>query len=158
MKKNRKPESFLQKPIYPGGIQAMKAFIQRHLRYPEAARIDKVNGTVRLRMNINHQGKVTSTKIISSLGYGCDEEADRVVRLLQFEVPKQRKLRPKFHKTINIHFRYKEEQKPSPPLQPKQVKTSTQLSYTISKEKPDSEEVQDDSKKSNGGYSYTIKF
>ena len=82
----------------------MRDLIGKELQYPPEALEAKIEGTVFLRYNIDHKGKVTSSKILSSLGYGCDEEAQRIVKKFNFEVPKgPRKLKIKFHKTIKIH-------------------------------------------------------
>ena len=149
MKKERKPESFLQKPSYPGGPKAMRAFLSQHIRYPEAARAEKIEGTVRVRMDIDYQGKVVATKVLSGLGYGCDEEAQRIVSLLKFQIPKLRKIRATFHKTINIHFRYTKE---APTTAPQQ------LNYSLTKSaSPPAEDTKEDQKKG-GSYDYTISF
>jgi protein TonB len=105
-----------------------------------------VEGTVRVRYEINYEGKVVSTKILSGVGHGCDEEAIRLIKLLKFEVPKHRKMKVAFHKTTNIHFRI-------PKVQPKaQTKTITYQYQASSK--------QEDSKieKGSSGYGYTIKI
>lgn len=144
MKKERKPESFLRKPTYKGGPKAMRSFLAENLRYPAQANEHKIEGTVRLRMDINHQGKVISTKVLSGLGYGCDEEAERVVKLLKFEIPKLRKIRATFHKTINIHFRRPQQKDASP----------SAVHYTITPSKTSSSEDDD----SSNGYEYTINW
>ncbi len=151
MKKERKPESFLRKPTYKGGPKAMRAFIGENLKYPHAARAAGIEGTVRLRIDISHQGKVTATKVLSSLGHGCDEEAIRVVELLRFEIPKLRKLRAVFHKTINIHFRLAANEKENP--------STGQIQYTVSpaKTSPKQEDDQKDTPEG-GGYEYTISW
>jgi protein TonB len=141
MKKERKPESFLQKPSYLGGPKAMRKFLSQNIRYPEAAKTEKIEGTVRVRMDIDHQGTVIGTKILAGLGYGCDEEAQRVVKLLVFQLPKLRKIRATFHKTINIHFRYPQEAPVSP------------LNYTVTQSKA---EAPDEDQASGSSYSYTI--
>ena len=105
MKKERKPEHFLSKPIYEGGQKAMREFISKNLTYPKQALDSEVEGTVKLRYDINYQGKVVGAKILKSLGHGCDEEAIRLVHLLKFKVGKIRKVKVLYHKTINIHFR-----------------------------------------------------
>ena len=151
MKKERKPESFLRKPTYKGGPSAMRKFIGENLRYPAGAKAQQIEGTVRLRMDINHQGKVIGTKVLSGLGHGCDEEAQRVVKLLKFEVPKLRKIRATFHKTINIHFRLKKTKETKPPT------TSTQIQYTVTPQK-DSPTHKKNEDSSSGGYEYTINL
>ena len=90
MKKEKREKDFRKKPIYPGGNSALKQFIKDNLQYPEEALKNKVEGGVIVQFTIDHLGKVTHTKVISGLGYGCDEEAQRVIRLLTFEVPKNR--------------------------------------------------------------------
>ena len=145
MKKERKPESFLQKPSYPGGPKAMRKFLSQHIRYPASARAEKIEGTVRVRMDIDYQGKVVGTKVLAGLGYGCDEEAQRVVKLLSFQLPKLRKIRATFHKTINIHFHYPKEA-PAP---------ATELNYAITSSKT---EVVEEDKDSGNAYNYTISL
>lgn len=148
MKKEKRPQDFTDKPTYPGGLEAMRAFIREHLKYPEEARAAQVDGTVRLRMTINHLGKVVKTKVITSVGYGCDEEAERIAKLFQFTAPRKARLRARFHKTVNFHFRY-----PGASDQPgQQSQAAMQLRYTI---KDQQKEQPEGGKK---GYSYTIKL
>lgn len=104
MKRERKDKDFIHKPSFPGGAQGMKIFVREHLKYPEAARAAGIGGVVTIRISIDQSGAVTDTKIIAGLGYGCDEEAARVARLMRFDVPPNRGLRLIFHQTINIHF------------------------------------------------------
>lgn len=105
MKREKKAQNFIKKPYYEGGMTAMKTFIKQHLSYPKAALDQKIEGTVYVRYTINYKGKVIDTKIIAGIGHGCDEEASRLVRLLEFNVPRNRKLKAVFHKTLQIHFR-----------------------------------------------------
>ncbi len=113
MRKEAKDKEFIKKPVYKGGPKALQKFIGQHLRYPEEALEKKVEGTVFLNYDINHEGQVTGARVIKGLGYGCDEEALRLVKLLKFEVPKNRGVRVVFHKNIQIHFRLpKEKEKP----------------------------------------------
>ena len=105
MKKEAKDKHFIKKPIYEGGPKAMKKFIAKNLRYPKEALENKIQGTVYVRFDINRKGKVTDAKVIKGIGYGCDEEAMRLAKLLKFEIPKNRGVRVVFHKNIQIHFR-----------------------------------------------------
>lgn len=152
MHKERKDKHFIKKPIYPGGLKAMRDLIRKELKYPKEALEAKVEGTVYLRYNIDHNGHVTSSKILSSLGRGCDEEAQRIVNKFKFEVPKgPRKLKVKFHKTIKIHFRLPKESPKQIEVKPQ--KNQTQITYTI-KSTPKTSTPPQKPK----GYSYTIKF
>ena len=105
MKKERKDKHFIKKPVYPGGLKLMRSFITENLRYPKKAIEHKKEGTVRLKYDIDYKGNVTEVYVLSSVGYGCDEEAIRLVKLLKFHVEKTRKMRVVFHKTIQINFR-----------------------------------------------------
>lgn len=146
MKKGKKDQHFIKKPYYEGGMSAMKSFIKQQLSYPELAKAKKVEGIVYVRYTINYKGKVIDTKIISGVGYGCDEEASRLVKLLEFNVPRNRNLKAVFHKNLQIHFKLPLEkskktntQVPTPNLQYhftstpkiKSTKTAKKVSYTI---------------------------
>jgi protein TonB len=105
MKKEKKEKHFIHKPIYPGGNKAMKELVARELKYPKEALEHKIEGVVRVRYTIDKDGKVIKTQVIMHLGHGCDEEAERIVKLFKFTVPKNRKIKVHFHKTINIRFK-----------------------------------------------------
>jgi protein TonB len=113
MHKETKDKDFLRKPIYKGGQKALRKFIGDNLRYPPEALENKIKGTVYVKYTIGQKGNVTDAKVVSGIGHGCDEEALRLVKLLHFEVPKNRGLRVLFHQNIQIHFRLpKVENKP----------------------------------------------
>lgn len=120
MQKNRKPESFIKPPTYPGGKKAMDEFIRTNMRYPEEAIQHKVEGTVMVDYDIDAFGKVVATRLKHGIGYGCDEEALRLVSLLQFSKKKYQGVRVLFHQTLGIHFRLNTAIKP-----PEQSQTIT---------------------------------
>ncbi len=153
MKKETKDKHFVKKPYYVGGNDALKKFINENLKYPKKAMEKGTEGTVILRYEINHKGKVVGAKIISPLSKACNDEAIRVVKLLEFQVPKTRKARLTFHKTIQIHFRKPKEQ----PKKVAPVEQQVQYQITPSK-KVESPSEQPLPKPSSGGYSYTIKI
>lgn len=138
MHKEKKEKHFIQKPQYPGGVKAIRAFIREQLQYPREALEARVEGTVILHYSVDFRGTVTDVRVVSGLGYGCDQEAVRLVQLLKFEVPKTRKLRVKFQKTIQIHFRL-----PSAP--------EIQYNYQVG-QKPTEEET------GSSSYFYTIEW
>ena len=129
MAKERKDKHFIKKPVYEGGLRAMRAFIRAELNYPKEALKEKIEGTVYVKYSINHLGKVIDTKVISSLGYGCDEEAERIIRLFQFKVAKTRGIKVTFHRSIQIHFRLPKI-KPSSAVQSVHYHYTTCLLYT----------------------------
>lgn len=129
-----KDKHFLKKPIYEGGKEALFAFIKANLKYPKEALENKIEGVVIVRYTINKDGKVIKTEVKNSLGYGCDEEAQRVVRMLKFHVPKNRKLKVLFHKKIHIRFSLPKKKSISKEIQisysgTKKEESKTGLSY-----------------------------
>ena len=137
MKTERKDKHFIKKPIYPGGNKALKELIKQELKYPKEALEKKIEGVVRVRYTIDKNGKVTKTQVMVHLGHGCDEEAERVVKLFKYNVPKNRKIQVHFHKTINIRFKLPKkpeiklvyEQKPKPSEESKPLTYSYTISY-----------------------------
>lgn len=148
MHRETKDKHFVKKPYYEGGPTALKAFITKNLKYPEEARKNEVEGTVHVRYTISQKGKVTDTKVIAGIGHGCDEEAQRLVRLLKFTVPKNHINKVKFHKTIHIHFR----------LPKKKAQAGTSYQYTITSSDAEKKDNTGKQPPSKGGYSYTIKL
>jgi TonB family protein len=127
MAHEKKQKHFLNHPVYPGGQKALTEFIYGQLRYPAAAFEAGVEGIVLVEYDIDYQGKVVDTRVIQSVGHGCDEEACRVVRLLRFEVKKNRGVRVLFHQKARIQFK-----KPVPPPPVALPPTAPQqVTYTI---------------------------
>ncbi len=105
MKKERKDKDFIKAPYLEGGKAALEAYVKKELRYPKEALEAKVEGTVSVRYTVDYKGKVIEASIISPLGHGCDEEALRIVRSLNFKVPNDGKIKSKFSRKLHIHFR-----------------------------------------------------
>lgn len=146
--KDKKKPLFIHQPEYPGGPKALTKFIYDNLRYPESALESGVSGTVVVDYDIDYQGNVTATRVLQGLGHGCDEEACRVVRLLKFDVPKNRGMRVLFHKKARIQFK-------KPAAQPALATTpQMQVNYTLSTPKPSEKEE----KPATTTYNYTIQF
>ncbi|MBR9920323.1 MAG: energy transducer TonB [Bacteroidetes bacterium] len=145
MKKEKKDKHFIHKPIYEGGLKAMRQFISKNMQYPEKAKEHKIEGTVVIRYTINFKGKVVETKVVKSLDPECDQEAVRLVKLLRFYVPKNRKKKLKFHKRIQIHFRL--------PKEKPQEKIS-EISYTVTPAKKEEGTPKKEDK--SGGYTIFI--
>jgi len=138
-----KEKKFIHKPYYPGGKDALRSFIRAQKRYPAQAAQNQIKGVVRIKMTIDLKGNIIRTKLIKKLGYGCDEEAIRVVEMLKYKVPHTRKLKGTFNKNINIHFG---------PRAKVNTSKSTPYKYTISKK----EESKSSSKSTS--YHYTINW
>lgn len=153
-KPSRKPNSFLNKPVFEGGIKAMRELIKANLKYPKEAIKGKIEGSVKIRYDIDYKGNVIKTKVIKGLGHGCDEEAQRLVRLFKFKIDKTRKVRVIFHKNIQINFKLPKE-KPKPANSPSKQKMSIQYKVT---QKPNVKNPNEGEKEGGSSYSYTINI
>jgi len=69
-------------PEFVGGDQAMIAFINENLKYPEEAKKNNISGAVLVSFNVLVSGELTDVKVQQGIGYGCDEEAVRIVKLM----------------------------------------------------------------------------
>lgn len=81
-------------PVYPGGAQALGLFFLENIKYPEAARVKQLSGTVLVTATVNADGSVTNPVVAKSLSPECDAEALRVVPLLTGWQPAMRRGRP----------------------------------------------------------------
>jgi len=99
-----KSKNFIKKSEYPGGGVALKKFVKQTLRYPKEALLHRVEGSVYLKYEVNETGKVHSISVVNGLGYGCDEEAIRIIGLLKYSQVKNRgmKVNTKFRLTIRF--------------------------------------------------------
>ena len=131
VKKHRKPGSFIPAPSYPGGNEALKKFVGQNLIYPPEALQKGVQGTVRVKFEIDHKGNVSRPEIMDGLGYGCDEEARRIVSILKFEATKVSGLRVIHHKTLNINFRLPPKPSITYSFKPSENKGGTPGGYII---------------------------
>ncbi len=146
----KKSKHFLKQPAFPGGPRAMTQFIYQHLRYPPAAAEARIEGIVLLEYEIDFQGQVGEVRVMQSLGHGCDEEAIRVIRLMRFDVGKNRGVKVTFHKKTRIEFKLpKPAAKPSAP----QPLTQTVTYQFVKSEKPAAGQPS-----SGSTYGYTITF
>jgi TonB family protein len=68
-------------PEFPGGLSAFTNFLTRNIRYPDAARVNHIQGRVIVSFVVDNAGNLTDIKIVRGIGSGCDEEAARVMRL-----------------------------------------------------------------------------
>ncbi len=105
MKKQRKEKDFIHLPTYPGGKEAFVEFIRKHMRYPEEALKKRIQGKVYLKYEVSDNGDILSVEVTRSLGYGCDEEAIRLIRMLKYDKVKNRGFRLKSTMKTHIEFR-----------------------------------------------------
>lgn len=78
-------------PEYPGGMGKLTEYLESNLRYPREARENGIEGRVFVRFVVEKDGSITNASVARSIGWGCDEEALRLVRTMSKWIPgKQR--------------------------------------------------------------------
>src|SRR5688572_13476872 len=65
---------------FPGGGPAFRYFIEKNMSYPPLAKANNIEGKVFVTFVVDKKGVVKHPVIHKSLGYGCDEEAIRLVK------------------------------------------------------------------------------
>ncbi len=69
-------------PEFPGGEVSMYKFLNENIIYPQAARDLNIQGIVIVEFLVDPTGTLSDFKLVRGLGFGCDEEALRVVGLM----------------------------------------------------------------------------
>jgi TonB family protein len=69
-------------PAYPGGMEALKAYVSENLKYPEEAMEQKIVGKVFVSFIVTDEGMVSNAKIERGVIEILDNEALRVVNSL----------------------------------------------------------------------------
>src|ERR1700722_1467570 len=115
MKNEKKPFHSIRKPNFLGGKKAFEDFLAKSLIYPKEALENKKEGTAHIKLEISDRGKVIKAESIHKLGFGMDEEAERLSLLMTFENTEERGLKIKHSKTIRIRFGLPPTPPPEPP-------------------------------------------
>ena len=142
MSKPRK-DAPLKMPEYRGGMEALRQFLADNLKYPAEALKHKIEGVVEVAYDVDGLGRVKNIRVLSGLGYGCDEEVIRLVGLLVYEKATNPGRNVTSHKKLKVNFKL-----PTP--KPK----TTQIKYHLTSKK----EAPVKSKSKTGGYTITVKL
>jgi TonB family protein len=86
-------------PIFPGGDNALIAYISNNLKYPLSAAQAKIEGRVVIRFIVDTDGKTSDFYIVNSVNKALDEEAIRVISEMPKWIPGTINGR-----TANIHY------------------------------------------------------
>lgn len=93
-------------PEFPGGMPAFYKFVGDNMKYPAQARRMGIEGRVFVQFVVDKDGTVTEVKSVKGIGAGCDEEAERVLRMSpKFKPGKQRGRSVKVRMVLPIIFK-----------------------------------------------------
>ncbi|MBS4014106.1 MAG: energy transducer TonB [Bacteroidetes bacterium] len=142
MDKNRN-KKFLKLPTLGGKKGIIKDIVMENLIYPKAAIDNNIEGDVILSYKVNNTGDVVECKVIKGIGFGCDEEAIRLVKMLKYEEVHNRGVKVTTNNKIKIPFRLNNDKG-----------VSLNITYT---ESP-IDNVEEKDKQGNTSYNYTISI
>ena len=83
-----------QQPEFPGGGSALGQWLGKNIRYPAAAQRANIAGKVYISFVVNTDGSIQDVTILKGLGFGTDEEAQRVVKSMPKWRPGKQSGRP----------------------------------------------------------------
>ena len=97
-------DAVTQQAEYSGGMEAFVKYLQENLRYPAPAQRANVTGKVYVQFTVNTDGSTSDIQVLKSVGFGCDEEAIRVLETTKWTPGKQsgKVVRSRF--TVPISF------------------------------------------------------
>jgi periplasmic protein TonB len=95
------------KPEFPGGDKELYKFLMKNLSYPNAAVRANVEGKVYVKFVVEKDGSIGNLQILKSVGFGCDEEALRVLKSMPSWSPgKQNGKAVRVYYTMPIVFKF----------------------------------------------------
>ena len=74
-------------PEFPGGMDSLRAVLQRNIKYPQQALNNKIEGKVYVSFVVETDGSLSNIKVLRDIGGGCGKEAVRVVKLMPKWIP-----------------------------------------------------------------------
>jgi len=95
-----------QTPQFPGGMEAFYEYLSTNLKYPEEAIKNQAEGKVYVEFVVEKNGDLSNVRAVKGVGYGCDEEAVRVVKNAPaFEPGEQRGRKVRVKMVLPIMFK-----------------------------------------------------
>ena len=95
---------------FPGGKDSLNKFISDNIICPQEALDKGIEGKVYITFVVEKDGSINDIKIIRDIGYGCGEEAKRIVKLMpKWKPAKQREINVKQQFVLPISFKLPKE-------------------------------------------------
>jgi len=94
-------------PEFTGGAKAWSKYMERNLRYPSRAQEDNIAGKVFVSFVVEKDGSITDVSVIKGIGFGCDEEAMKVIKKSPLWKPGRNKgvpVRVRYNMAINFQI------------------------------------------------------
>ncbi|MGL4630100.1 MAG: TonB family protein [Leadbetterella sp.] len=98
-----------QQAEFPGGISALYKYLGENIKYPAQASRANVSGKVFVKFVVEKDGSIGAVEVLRGIGFGCDEEAKRVVAgLPQFTPAKQNGRNVRYWFNLPVTFKLEE--------------------------------------------------
>lgn len=95
-----------EKPLFPGGDQAMMKFLSDNIRYPVIAQENGIQGRVVCNFVVERDGSITDVQIVRGQDPSLDKEAVRVIQSMpRWKPGKQRGKAVRVRYTLPVVFR-----------------------------------------------------
>lgn len=91
---------------FPGGENAMYAFIRNNVKYPKKDRKEKREGRVMAQFTVTSIGKIENIQILRGVSPTIDAEVIRVINLMPDWIPATQKGKP-VNVKFNLPFNFK---------------------------------------------------
>ncbi|RYF09537.1 MAG: energy transducer TonB [Flavobacteriales bacterium] len=94
-------------PEFAGGMKAFTKYMERNLRYPSRAQEESIQGKVFVSFVVEIDGSITDVKVLRGIGFGCDEEAMKVIKKSPLWKPGKNKgtpVRVRYNMPINFNL------------------------------------------------------
>ncbi|GAA4199729.1 energy transducer TonB [Pedobacter jeongneungensis] len=94
-------------PEFTGGAKAWSKYMERNLRYPSKAQEEGAAGKVFVSFVVEKDGSITDVSVIKGIGFGCDEEAMKVIKKSPLWKPGKNKgvpVRVRYNMAINFQI------------------------------------------------------
>jgi protein TonB len=98
-------------PTFPGGEVAYRAYMRQNARFPEEAQLKRASGTVYVGFVVDEQGRIVDAEIVRGVGFGFDQEALRLIRLMPWWEPGKVAGKPvRVSRTLGVPFVFRDSQ------------------------------------------------
>ena len=95
-----------QMPEFPGGMQALMAYLSKNIKYRSVAQDNGIQGRVLVSFVVNKDGSIVDPEVIKSVDAALDKEAMRVIKAMpKWNPGKQRGKPVRVKYTVPVLFR-----------------------------------------------------
>jgi protein TonB len=91
-----------------GGFDSLAVFLSKNLKYPTLAKENGIEGRVVVRFVVEKDGTLTNITLLRKVGWGCDDEATRLIKQMPNWTPGKMNGKPvRTYYTLPIVFSLK---------------------------------------------------